>query len=148
VVIVNEVNSPPSLTVPATQTINELATLTVTNTATDPDLPANSLTFALVSGPSGVNLNTATRVLTWTPTEAQGPSSNNITVRVFDNGSPSFTALYTSVVLVNEVNSPPILIVPPTQTINELTTLTVTNIATDPDLPANTLTFALVSGPS
>jgi hypothetical protein len=34
-----------SLTVPANTNINELTTLTVTNTATDSDLPANALTF-------------------------------------------------------------------------------------------------------
>jgi len=71
-VIVNEVNSAPTLTVPPTQTINELTTLSVTNTATDPDIPASVLTFALVASPSGMTLDSATGVLTWTPTEAQG----------------------------------------------------------------------------
>src|SRR5439155_1051973 len=75
-VVVNEVNSPPALTVPGNQTINELSVLVVTNTASDTDLPANTLTFALVSGPSGVSVNPTTGVLTWTPTESQGPSTN------------------------------------------------------------------------
>src|SRR6266702_4424278 len=147
-IIVNEVNSAPTLTVPPTQTINELTTLSVTNTATDPDIPANTLTFALVAGPSGMTLDLATGVLTWTPTEAQGPSTNVITVRVTDNGTPPLSDTKSFTVIVNEVNSAPTLTVPPTQTINELTTLTVTNVATDPDIPANTLTFALVAGPS
>src|SRR2546426_1846334 len=43
-VTVNEVNSAPTLLTIAGQTVNELATLTVTNTATDTDLPANTLT--------------------------------------------------------------------------------------------------------
>lgn len=42
-VIVNEVNRPPSLSVLGTQMIDELATLTVTITAADPDVPANLL---------------------------------------------------------------------------------------------------------
>src|SRR5204863_339776 len=83
-VVVTELNSPPTLTVPPDQTIPELSTLTVTNTASDPDLPANSLTFSLLSGPPGVHLDSATGRLTWTPTEAQGPSTNLITVRVTD----------------------------------------------------------------
>ena len=47
---------------------------------------------ALVSAPVGVNLNPNTGVLSWTPTEAQGPSTNVITVKVSDNGSPSLSA--------------------------------------------------------
>src|SRR6266487_2525866 len=131
--------------VPADQTISELSTLIVTNTATDPDLPANTLTFALVSGPAGVNLDPNSGVLTWTPSEAQGPSTNPITVRVTDNGTPPLSDTRTFKVVVAEVNSAPLLMVPADQTISELSTLIVTNTATDPDLPANTLTFALVS---
>src|SRR5439155_188304 len=122
-----EVNNAPALTVPGNQTINELSTLVVTNTATDTDLPANTLTFALVSGPSGVAVNPATGVLTWTPTEAQGPSTNTLTVKVMDNGSPALSATNSFTVVVNEVNSAPVLTVPANQTINELTTLVVTN---------------------
>src|SRR6266700_324695 len=120
----------------------------LTNTATDTDLPTNTLTFALVSGPSGVAVNPTSGVLSWTPTEAQGPSTNTITVKVTDNGTPALSATNSFTVLVNEVNSAPTLTVPGNQTINELTALVVTNTATDTDVPANTLTFGLVSGPS
>src|SRR3989442_871820 len=98
---------------------------------------ANTLTFALVAGPGGMTLDSTTGVLTWTPTEAQGPSTNVITVRVTDNGSPPLSGTKSFTIIVNEVNSAPTLSVQPTQTINELTTLVVTNIATDPDVPAN-----------
>src|SRR5438128_939280 len=87
-VVVTEVNSAPVLTVPTNQTVTELSTLTVTNTASDADLPTNTLTFSLVSAPAGVNLDSSSGVLTWTPTEAQGPSTNQITVKVTDDGSP------------------------------------------------------------
>src|SRR6185369_16859467 len=115
---------------------------------TDTDLPANALSFALESGPSGVAVNSTTGVLTWTPTETQGPSTNTITVKVTDNGTPALSATNSFTVVVNEVNSAPTLTVPGNQTINEQSALVVTNTATDTDLPANTLTFALVSGPS
>src|SRR6266446_1568249 len=140
-------NNPPTLSVPPTQPINELATLTVTNKATDPDIATEMLTFSLVSAPGNATLNPATGVFTWTPTEAQGPSTNVITVRVTDNGNPPLSDTKSFTIFVNEVNSAPTLTVPPTQTINELTTLIVTNTATDPDIPANTLTFTLVAGP-
>src|SRR5437588_7929786 len=76
-VVVREVNSAPVLTVPADQTINELSTLVVTNMASDADLPTNTLSFGLVSAPTGVLLDANTGVLTWTPTEAQGPSTKD-----------------------------------------------------------------------
>src|SRR5213079_1117070 len=129
-------------------TITELSTLTVTNTASDVDLPANTLTFSLMSAPAGVNLNPSSGVLTWTPTEAQGPSTNLITVRVIDNGAPPSSDTRSFTVVVTEANSAPVLTVPPDQTVTELSTLTVTNTASDADLPANTLTFSLVSAPA
>src|SRR5439155_22964453 len=87
-VVVTEAHSAPLLRVPTDQTVAELSTLTVTNSASDRDLPANTLTFSLVSAPAGVNLDSNTGVLSWTPSEAQGPSTNLITVRVTDNGAP------------------------------------------------------------
>src|SRR2546426_4975994 len=60
-VTVNEVNSAPTLLTIAGQTVNELATLTVTNTATDTDLPANTLTYQLLAGPdrTSIRLNSS-----------------------------------------------------------------------------------------
>src|SRR5881394_674702 len=147
-VVVHEVNSAPVLTVPPDHTINELDALVVTNTASDADLPANTLSFGLVSAPTGVLLDANTGVLSWTPTEAQGPSTNLIKVKVTDNGAPPLSATNGFTVLVHEVNSAPVLTVPADQTINELDALVVTNTASDADLPANTLSFGLVSAPT
>jgi hypothetical protein len=146
-VTVTEVNSPPSLTVPANQTINELSTLNVSASATDSDIPANTLTFSLLAPPLGMSIDPATGAITWTPGEDQGPSINLITVVVTDNGAPPLSATNSFTVTVNEVNSAPSLTVPANQTINELTTLNVSASATDPDIPANTLTFSLLVSP-
>src|SRR6185295_12517271 len=83
IVIVNESNSPPVLTLPPGATINELALYTNTATATDADLPANPLTFALVSGPAGMVV-AANGGISWTPSTSQGPSTNVIQIRVTD----------------------------------------------------------------
>jgi len=148
-VTVTEVNSAPVLTVPGDQAIKEIVnTLVVTNRATDPDLPPNTLTFNLVSAPTGVTLDSHTGVLSWTPTEAQGPGAFMITVKVTDNGTPPLSDTGSFRVIVSEINSVPALAVPPDQTIDELSTLVVTNTAGDADLPANTLSFSLVSAPS
>src|SRR5205823_2273203 len=120
-VIVNEVNSAPVLTVPANTNINELATLTVTNTDNDSDVPANSLTFSLVSvspAPSGaVNLNPTTGVLTFTPSEADGLVTNVFTIRdtlSLHDALPisNLTDTKSFTVIVNDVNSAPVLTVP------------------------------------
>src|SRR5437773_2603233 len=146
-VVVIEANSAPVLIVPTDQTVTELSTLTVTNTASDADLPANTLTFSLVSAPAGVNLDSSSGVLTWTPTEPYAPRFRSITVRVSDNGAPPSSDTRSFTAVVTEANSAPVLTVPTDQTVTELSTLTVTNTASDADLPANTLTFSLVSDP-
>src|SRR5207249_1455260 len=146
--VVTEANSAPVLTVPTDQTVAELSTLTVTNSASDRDLPANTLTFSLVSAPAGVNLDPSSGVLRWTPTEAQGPSTNRITVRTTDNDTPQSSDTTSFTVVVTEANSSPLLLLDALPIFAELSTLTVTNSASDRDLPANTLTFSLVSAPA
>lgn len=80
--------------------MDELTSLRITNTATDVDLPSQTLTFTLVSNPAGVSLDPVTGVLTWTPTEAQGPSTNPIVVRVTDDGTPPLSHTRTFTVTV------------------------------------------------
>ncbi len=152
-VIVREVNVAPVLTVPGEQTVTEHTTLTVTNTATDADVPANSFTFALAGGPTGVAVNSASGVLTWTPGESQSPSTNLIRVKVTDSNPSAVnaTALNTTnsfTVIVREANTAPTLTMPPNRTIHQLTSYSNNATATDPDIPANPLTFSLVSGPA
>ena len=48
-------------------------------------------------------------VITWTPTEAQGPGTNTITTVVTDNGVPPLSVTNSFVVIVTEVNSAPVL---------------------------------------
>jgi hypothetical protein len=52
----------------------EMAPYTFTATATDPDLPAQTLTFSLVGAPAGAAIDSSSGVFSWTPTEAQGPA--------------------------------------------------------------------------
>src|SRR5439155_16186505 len=78
-VVVNEVNSAPVLATTANQTVNEGSPLTLTITATDPDLPANTLAYTLDAGaPAGMTINASSGVLSWTPSEAQGPGTSTI----------------------------------------------------------------------
>jgi len=97
----------------------------------------------LLVGPGNASIS-ANGVISWTPTEAQGPSTNTLTTVVTDDGVPPLSATNSFTVVVTEVNSAPVLPVQTNYTIAELTALTVTNTATDSDLPPNNLTYLLV----
>jgi hypothetical protein len=145
-VLISERNSTPALSAQADRSIAELSTLTVTNSASDSDVPANNLVYTLVDAPEGATIN-GEGVITWTPSEVQGPGTNTITTVVTDNGVPSSSAMNSFSVVVTEVNSAPMLPPQADRTIAELTPLSVTNTASDIDLPANLLTYVLVDPP-
>jgi VCBS repeat-containing protein len=69
------VNDAPVLAAIGDKSVNELAALTLT--ATDPDSPANTLTFGLVDPPAGA--------FSWTPASSQ-IGEHNLAVKVCDNG--------------------------------------------------------------
>ncbi len=99
-------NTPPVLPPQTTQIINPLNPLVVTNTATDADLPPQTLTYALSSTVTGTNvptINTSTGVITWTPDVLQAGTSNVITTVVTDNGVPPLSATNSFSVIVNPV---------------------------------------------
>jgi len=106
-VIVNEVNSPPVLTVPPDQRTDELSTLLLVTGFDDPDLPENRPTFSLVSPPAGMTINPDSGLIIWTPTEAQGPGIYHITVHVTDNGSPPLSDTKTFLIFVKDLNGQP-----------------------------------------
>jgi uncharacterized repeat protein (TIGR01451 family) len=142
-VIVRPVNDLPVFSAIAPQRIDETKPLILTIVATDPDLPAQTLIYSLAAdAPLGSGINSTGQFI-WTPTEAQGPSTNVIALRVTDNGTPSLSATTNFTVIVNEVNLPPVLVPLPDQTIQAGETMTVRSTATDPDFPANVLSFSL-----
>jgi hypothetical protein len=102
------------------------------------------LAFSLVSGPSGLSVSSS-GVLTWTPTEDQGPSVASVEVAATDRTS-RVTDRFS--VQVREVNQPPVL--SPVSTLNAKAGVELNYAlqATDPDRPAQGLSFALESGPS
>ena len=148
VVIVTDINLPPVMTGAPTQvTFNEDMSSSITLNATDPDLPAQTLTWQFVGVvPSGISIDPNTGLITWMPTETQGPATNAVTVRVRDNGSPNLSDTRTISIVVSEVNRSPVLDPIPNQTAAVLTMLTLTATATDPDIPTNRLSFTLDPG--
>src|SRR5208283_1266450 len=149
-VVVREVNVAPVLPVIANQTINELTLLTVTNTASETNLHA-TLGYTLVNPPVGAAID-GSGIITWTPSQSQSPGTNTLTTVVtntdpYDLVNPHLSATNSFTVVVREVNVAPVLPVIPTQTVNELTLLTVTNTASESNIHA-TLGYTLVNPPA
>ncbi|MBX7132759.1 MAG: tandem-95 repeat protein [Fimbriimonadaceae bacterium] len=140
---VAETNENPVLADPTDHSVDEGVLDTVTLSATDADLPAQTLTYSLVSGPGAVVGNQ----WSWTPGESDGGTTATIVVKVEDNFSPVGSHTQSFQVTVNETNQPPVLTDPADHSVNEGVLDSVTLSATDADLPGQTLTYALVSGP-
>ncbi len=145
-ITVNDVNLPPVLVAIGAQSVNEGSPLTFTASATDLD-PADNLSFSLDAGaPTGATIHSTTGDFSWTPGEADGPAVYSVTVRVTDDGTPTLDNFETFDLTVGEVNQSPVLAAIGGQSIDEGSLLTFTASATDPDLPANNLSFSLDSG--
>jgi hypothetical protein len=141
----SDVNEAPILGVIGDQSIDELTALLFTAAATDVDLPADTLSFSLdaTSLANGMTIDPNSGAFSWTPSEAQGPGMYSATITVTDDGAGLLTDSETITITVNEVNTDPVLAVIGNQIIDELALLSFTALATDADLPANTLTFSL-----
>jgi hypothetical protein len=129
--------------------VNEGSELVLAINATDADLPADVLTYELLSAPPGRDLQ---RRNARVPLDAQGPGDFTTTFRVTDRNPDAvneqqLSAEGTLHITVNEVNLPPVLVPPTNRTIHAGVVLSTVAAAADPDLPANTLTYAKVSGP-
>ena len=103
-VVVNAIHNGPELPFQTNRTIAELTTLILTNTASDGDIPAHLLSYLLLDAPIGAAIDT-NGVISWTPTEAQGPSTNILTTVVLDDGTPSLSATNSFMVVVEEINN-------------------------------------------
>jgi hypothetical protein len=106
----------PMLIVPPAQTIYAGQTLSVTNSATNSVFPNSSFTFALLSDPTNVFLNTNNGAMTWTPATSQIPSTNTISVRVTDNNVPPLST--TNSFIVQVLLPPSLNILPGAQSSN------------------------------
>jgi hypothetical protein len=95
------VNTAPLLAAINNRTIHAGSTLVVTNTAMDIDSPPQILTFSLAPGfPAGATIGPSNGVFTWSTTAAQAYTTNPVTVRVTDNGTPSLSDAKSFVITV------------------------------------------------
>ena len=146
-ITVAEINKAPILNLVGDKSIDEKVALTFTATASDVDLPTQTLAFSLEAGtlgavPAGAAI-TSGGAFSWTPTEAQGAGDYTFDVCVSDG---ELDDCETITVTVAEINEAPVLGSIGAKEIDEEVALTFTATAIDVDLPIQTLTFSLADG--
>ena len=142
---VTSTNAAPVLDPVGAQLVDETVLLAFTASASDTDLPAQTLTFSLQPGidtvPAGAAI-TAGGNFTWTPTETQGGATYSFKIRVTDDGTGTLFDEEEVAFTVNETNVGPAVTNPGNQTDAETDVISLFVAATDADLPANTLTWS------
>jgi hypothetical protein len=136
-VTVNDVNMAPVITAIGDKTVAIPNSILFLVTATDADVPANSLSFSLDPGaPAGASIS-ASGIFSWVPSV---PGLYPVTVRVTDNGSPPLSDAESFTITVLRGDTAPVVQNPGNLTVQAGGTLDRTVTATDADnLP---LTFS------
>ena len=106
------VKLPPLLLPVANQVIHQGMTLSLVQSATDPDLPPDLLTHALLNAPAGAIINPTNGTITWTPGLDRVNTTNMIIAKVTDNGVPNLSAINSFMVAI--ASRPVILSIAPT----------------------------------
>jgi len=140
-VTVSEVNVAPVLAEIGDKEVDELDTLEFVATATDADIPVQTLVFSLAGEvPEGAAI-TAAGVFSWTPSDEQGPGEYTFDVCVSDG---ALSDCETITVTVNAVNKPPVAEDMSVETM-ENQPVEIELLATDPD--GDPLTYEIVLEP-
>jgi len=146
-VTVGEVNQAPQLAALEDVAVEEGVELAFSAAAVDTDLPAQAITYSLdENAPAGAAMDGVTGRFRWTPGESQGPGVYSVTVIATDDGVPPLNRSQTLSITVQEVNVAPVLSGIPNRVVVVGETLELVVGATDTDLPANVLRYALGSG--
>jgi len=141
-------NHAPTLGDLEDRTVDEEVTLEFDALATDLESPNDILSFSLdPDAPDGATIDPLTGRFRWTPAEHHGPGEYPITVRVSDDGIPSLGDSRAMVIRVREINQSPTLNSVSDHTIHAGATVRLPILATDPDLPSNTLVYSLLEAP-
>ncbi|MEM7128456.1 MAG: LamG-like jellyroll fold domain-containing protein [Chloroflexota bacterium] len=146
VINVLEVNSPPILPAIPAQSVIETQTLTFLATATDSDVPTQTLTYGLQGAPAGAAID-GNGQFTWTPAEGSMVGIHTFSVVVSDTGMPVLSANRPVTVRVEAVPT-----ATPTATPTETPTSTAiptpTATSTSQPTPTPTITSTVIPTPT
>jgi len=141
---VSQVNLPPVLNPVSNQNIVEGATLGLQLRATDPN-PNTVITYRLGRDVvPGVVLSPDTGQISWQTTTDHGGRTYPFQVEAWDNGNPRLGAFRNFDVFVGDTNTSPQISSVLPQSVRVGETLQVQLVATDADLPVQTLSFSTV----
>jgi hypothetical protein len=98
-------NTAPVLAAIGNQTVNVGQIIAFTASATDTDLPPQTLTFNLPSAPANATLSTSGNFF-WRPDVSQSGTTNFISLEVADNGTPALSATQNFAVVVAPLAPP------------------------------------------
>lgn len=143
-ITVNETNAAPVLATISNKSVDEETNLAFTATATDHDIPVDSISFSLDSSSIefGMSIDANTGVFNWTPTEAQGGMVTSVTITATDSGAGNLSDSETFVITVNEINVAPTFGPFSTQSLNKSEVYAGSFAATDHDLDAITYSYS------
>ena len=145
---ITNTNRNPTLDPIADATITETDVFSLTAIATDPDLPADTITYSATGLPAGATINPTSGALTINPNETNGPASYAITITATDSGTPPLADSSPFTLTINEVNTAPALALLPNRSVDEDSPITIAFPATDVDRPNNTLTYSATGLPT
>jgi len=104
--VAGQSNTPPTIGAVSDQTADVGVTLLVTNTASDSDVPAQTLRFSPANTfPAEATLSSS-GLFGWRPLVSQANTTNLIRIQVTDSGSPPLSATNSFNVVVNAVTNP------------------------------------------
>ena len=149
-----DVNGSPVFTSNAAQSTAENTTAVTTVTTTDPDVPPQTVTYSIVGGADSAKLQIveATGVLSFVaapdfeiPTDAGTNNVYNVTVQAND-GHGGLTTQEIAVTVTPVNDNSPVFTSSATANVAENTTAVLTVIATDADLPGQSVSYSLTGG--
>ncbi len=151
--VATSTNAAPTITSSSTPSVAENNTAVLTVTATDPDLPAQTISYSLTGGvdQAKFSINATTGVLTFntapdfeSPSDADANNIYEVQVTADDgNGGSDVQAIS---VTVTDANDAPIITSGSTPSVAENQTSVLTVTTTDQDVPADSISYALSGG--
>jgi hypothetical protein len=106
-----------------------------------------TLNYALFNPPAGASID-SNGIITWTPTTSNAPGLFVLTTVVTDNSQRPLGATNSFTVQVTPGRGGPFLPAQPDVTIDQYSTLWITNTALDTDIPFTGLTYRLADAPA
>jgi len=147
---IDPVNDAPELSAIGNQSVDELIELSFTATASDVDVPAETLSYSLdaASLAAGMTIDANSGTFSWTPSEAQD-GVHSVTVTVTDDGSGTLSDSEAFTITVAEVNVAPVITstAPTAATEDELYSYALTVVDPDDANNGTDLSFMLSNEP-